>query len=97
MSASSPRPIATGIMVVVVPGFNAKAAEKLGKAINAAVADLAIRNPESIAADYVTSSIAVVTGRVDRPADRVDLIGHAIGAVQSATAGGGNRVVALKI
>jgi PleD family two-component response regulator len=82
-----------GLMVLVVPDLKSKAALDLGEALRTSVAKLGIRNSESIAANYVTISVAVVTGRVNRWIDRVDLLTRAVSAVPRVVAGGGNRVV----
>ena len=56
---------------------------------------LAIANPESIAADHVTASVAVVTGRSDAGIDRAQLLTRAIARCAGVAAAGGNRVVAM--
>ena len=81
------------MIVLVVPELQSKPALELGEALRAAVSRLGIANPESIAADHVTASVAVVTGRVKRWIDRVHLLTRAISAVPRVAAAGGNRVV----
>jgi sigma-B regulation protein RsbU (phosphoserine phosphatase) len=82
-----------GVIVLVAPEMDSKAAYKLGEALRAAVANLKIANPESIAANYVTVSVAVVTGKASRNSERLQLLTHAISAVSKVAAAGGNRVV----
>ena len=82
-----------GMIVLVVPELQAKPALDLAETLRAAISRLAISNPESIGADNVTASVAVVTGRVKRWIDRVHLLTRAMAAVPRAAAAGGNRVV----
>lgn len=82
-----------GLIVVIVPELKAKAATDLGEALRASVSKLHIANSESIAANYVTVSVAVVTGKVNRWVDRVDLLTRAVSGVPRIVAAGGNRVV----
>ncbi len=82
-----------GLIVLVVPEMKAKAASDLGEALCASVSKLRIANSESIAANYVTASVAVVTGKVNRWVDRVDLLTRAVSGVPRVVASGGNRVV----
>lgn len=82
-----------GMIVVVVPELRAQPAMELAETLREAVARLGIANSESIAADHVTASVAVVTGRVARWMDRVQLLTRAISAVPRIAAAGGNRVV----
>ena len=82
-----------GVIVLVVPELRSEAALELGEALRASVSRLGIANPESIAANHVTVSVAVVTGRVNRWTDRVHLLTQAISAVPRVAAVGGNRVV----
>lgn len=84
-----------GLIVAVVPELSNEAANGLGEALRAAVSRLVIANRESIAADHVTASVAVVTGRVDRWIDRVHLLTAAMAGVQDAAAAGGDRVVVM--
>lgn len=58
-----------------------------------AVASLKLDNPESIAANHITASVAVVTGKASRNSERLQLLTHAISAVSKVAAAGGNRVV----
>lgn len=82
-----------GTIVLIVPELGSKSALALGEALRASVSRLGIANPEAIAANHVTASVAVVTGRVNRWIDRVHLLTQAIGAVPRVAAAGGNRVV----
>ena len=81
-----------GLMVLVAPGLDAKPASNLAEALRGAVAALRIKNSEVIAANHVTASVAVVTGRANRGSDRIHLLTRAISAVPKAAARG-NRVV----
>jgi PleD family two-component response regulator len=85
----------SGMIVLIIPELRARAANALGEALRASVSRLAIRNAEAIAADHVTASVAVVTGRVDGWIDRAHLLTRAILAVPGVSAAGGNRVVAV--
>ena len=82
-----------GVIVLVAPEMESKPAAKLGEALRAAVANLRIANPEAIAANYVTASVVVVTGKAGRNNERLQLLTRAISAVSNAAAAGGNRVV----
>jgi PleD family two-component response regulator len=84
-----------GLVIIVAPDFNAVAAEKLAYAMRTAVAQLRIAHREAVAADHLTASAAVITGRVKEGFDRVKLLTQAITAVQRTTADGGNRVMAM--
>jgi len=82
-----------GMIVLIVPEMESKPALDLGEALRASISKLAILNPESIGANHVTASVAVVTGQVKRWIDRVHLLTLAMAAVPRAAAAGGNRVV----
>ena len=82
-----------GVIVLVAPEMGSEAALKLGEALRAAVSNLRIANAESIAANYVTASVAVVTGKASRNSERLQLLTRAISAVAKIAAAGGNRVV----
>lgn len=86
-----------GIMVVVVPEHDAAAAGRLGEALRAAIANLNILNSEAIAAEHVTASVVVVSGRARRGAERAQLLTHAISTIKGAVTSGGNRVFALNV
>ncbi len=85
----------SGVIVLIVPELRSRAAAALGEALRASVARLAIHNSESIVADHVTASVAVVTGRVDGWIERAHLMTRAVLAVPGVSASGGNRVVAV--
>jgi PleD family two-component response regulator len=85
----------SGVIVLIVPELRSRAASTLGEALRASVARLAIPNAESIVADHITASVAVVTGRVDGWIDRAHLLTRAVLAVPGVSAAGGNRVVAV--
>ena len=82
-----------GMIVIVVPELRAQPAMELAEALRSSVSKLGIANPESMAADHITASVVVVTGRVTRWVDRVQLLTRAISAVPRIAAAGGNRVV----
>lgn len=82
-----------GVIVLIAPEMESGRALKLGEALRASVSALSIANPESIAANHVTASVAVVTRRAGRTSERLDLLTHAISAVSKVAAAGGNRVV----
>lgn len=86
-----------GIIVLVAPDMGAVKATELGKALCTAVSRLRLSNSESVAADHVTASVAVVTGQVRRGTDRVQLLTYAISHVQAAAAAGGNRIAAVTL
>jgi PleD family two-component response regulator len=85
----------SGVIVLIVPELRSRGASALGEALRASVAQLAIHNAESIVADHVTASVAVVTGRVDGWIDRAHLLTRAVLAVPGVSASGGNRVVSV--
>jgi sigma-B regulation protein RsbU (phosphoserine phosphatase) len=82
-----------GLIVLVVPERTSRPTLELGEALRAAVSELNITNSESIAANHVTASVVVVSGRVDRWIDRFDLLTRAIKMIPRAVAAGGNRVL----
>src|SRR5262249_5788589 len=86
-----------GLIILVLPEYEAVPARKLAESLRAAVAKLDIANSEAIAADHVTASVAVITGTARRGLGRVHLLTHAIQTIKNATAAGGNRVVAVDI
>jgi PleD family two-component response regulator len=86
-----------GMIILVAPEFGAKSARELGEMLHSTVSKLRLPNSESIASNYVTASVAAVTGQVKRSIDRVHLLTQAIAKVQDATAAGGNRVLALTV
>jgi phosphoserine phosphatase RsbU/P len=82
-----------GVIVLVLPQQPSGPALKLGKALRAAISDLMIANPESIAANHVTASVAVITGRIKDGAGRIQLLTRAISVLSKVAAAGGDRVV----
>ena len=81
------------IIVLIAPEMQSDAALKLGEALRAAIADLRLPNPESIAANHVTASVTVVTGRASPGVDRIHLLTRAMSGLRKAVAAGGDRVV----
>jgi PleD family two-component response regulator len=84
-----------GMIILVAPEFGANAARELGETLHSMVAKLRLPNSESSVADYVTASVAAVTGQVRGSVERVHLLTQAIAKVQDAAGAGGNRVLAL--
>jgi PleD family two-component response regulator len=86
-----------GTIVLVLPELGAEAAQELGEALRAAVSRLAIANPESIAADHVTATVAVVSGNIRRGVNRAHLLAHAISTVSEGARGEGNQMIAVNV
>ena len=86
-----------GMIILVAPEVGTKAARELGEKLRATVAKLHVPNSELVVSDYVTASVAAITGQVKRAVDRVHLLTQAIAQVQDAAAAGGDRVVALTV
>ena len=84
-----------GLIILVVPELNASAARQLAEALRSSVSRLRHANPEAIAADHITASVAVTTGRVRSGPDRVKLLTRAIQTAQREGAKGSNSVVAI--
>jgi sigma-B regulation protein RsbU (phosphoserine phosphatase) len=82
-----------GVIVLVLPGQSREPALKLAEALRASVSALRIANPESIAANHVTASVAVVSGRAKGGTDRIHLLTRAISTLSKVTAAGGDLVV----
>jgi sigma-B regulation protein RsbU (phosphoserine phosphatase) len=82
-----------GMIVLVIPELQSEPAMQLGEVLRASVSNLGIKNRESIAANHITASVAVVSGRVDQPLDRVQMLTRALSAVPRIAAAGGNRVL----
>ena len=59
------------------------------------VQKLRLPHSEGVASDFVSASVAVVTGQAKRDIDRIQLLIQAISKVQQAATAGGNRVVAM--
>ncbi len=84
-----------GTIVLVAPELAANCARDLGETLRATVAKLRLPNSEAVASDYITGSVAAITGQVKRASDRVQLLTQAISRAQDASGEGGNRVLAL--
>jgi PleD family two-component response regulator len=82
-----------GTIVLVIPELRSEPALQLGEALRTSVSNLGIRNSESISANHVTASVAVVSGHVGQPTDGVQLLTRALAAVPRIAAAGGNRVL----
>ncbi len=82
-----------GIMIIIAPEFDAASAQKLGQTLRGAIAALRIGNRELVAADHITASASVVTGRAKGGAERAKLLMQAIANVQRITADGGDRLM----
>jgi PleD family two-component response regulator len=83
-----------GMMILVAPGLSANAARELAETLRATVQSLRLLNSESVASDYITASVASVTGRVKRTVDWVQLLTKAISGVQQVVSAGGNHILA---
>jgi PleD family two-component response regulator len=81
-----------GVIVLVAPGMESGAALALAETLRASVVASGISNPESIAADHVTASVAVVTGAARSSSDRLRILARALASVSKIAAAGGNRV-----
>ena len=86
-----------GLIILVAPEFGASSARELGATLHTTVAKLRLPNSESVVSDYVTASVAAITGQVRKGMDRVHLLTQAIAKVQDAAGAGGNRVLALTV
>jgi PleD family two-component response regulator len=86
-----------GVTVLVAPGANAEAAQRLGESLRAAVPKLRLPNFQSIVSDHFTASVAAIIGPRGREIDRVHLLRRAISAVRDVAATGGNRVFVLSV
>jgi sigma-B regulation protein RsbU (phosphoserine phosphatase) len=86
-----------GLIILVAPEFGASSARELGETLHTTVAKLRLPNSESAVSDYVTASVAAITGQVKKGIDRVHLLTQAISKVQDAAGAGGNRVLALTV
>ncbi len=84
-----------GMIILVAPELGANAAHELAETLHATVHKLRLPNSESVASDYVTASVAAITGRVTRDIDCIQLLTQAISRVQHAAMAGGNRVLAV--
>jgi PleD family two-component response regulator len=86
-----------GMIILVAPEFGATSARELGETLHSTISKLRLANSESTVSDYVTASVAAITGQVRRSIDRVHLLTQAIAKVQDAAEAGGNRVLALTV
>jgi len=86
-----------GMIVLVAPELDAAPARALAETLHATVQKLHLHNSEAIASDYVSVSVAAVTGRGRREIERIRILTQAITSVQQAVAAGGNRVVARSV
>ncbi len=84
-----------GMIILVAPELGANSACELAETLRATVQKLRLPNSKSVASDYVTASVAAITGRVKRTVDWVQLLTQTISSVQQAAGAGGNRVLAL--
>ncbi len=84
-----------GMIVLVAPSLGAAAALELANAVHGTVQKLRLPHSEGVASDFVSASVAVVTGQAKRDIDRIQLLIQAISKVQQAATAGGNRVVAM--
>jgi phosphoserine phosphatase RsbU/P len=83
-----------GMIILVAPELGADPARKLAEDLHATVQKLRLRNSESVESDYVTASVAAITGSAKRDVDRIKMLTQAITGVQQVAAAGGNRVFA---
>lgn len=84
-----------GMIVLVAPELDADGARELAETLHAIVEKLRLPNPESVVSDYVSASVAAISGCATRDVDRVQMLTQAITSVQQAAAAGGNRVLVL--
>jgi hypothetical protein len=78
-----------GSIILILPGYGATAANEVPEALRVSVSKLNIKNCESIAANHVTPSVAVVTGCVQHGLARVHLLTHALSTIKDAATAGG--------
>ena len=86
-----------GMIMLVGPELSAELARGLGERLCKTVATLQMANSESIAANYVTASVAVATGPTGASRDRMNLLSNAISTLRTAQAAGGNRMVGVAL
>jgi PleD family two-component response regulator len=86
-----------GTIILVAPEMGSKSARDLGETLRTTITKLHLPNSESVVSNYVSASVAAITGRVKQAVDRVQLLTLAISKVQDATREGGDRVLALTI
>ena len=83
------------MIVLVAPSLGAAGALELANAVHGTVQKLRLSHSEAVASDFVSASVAVVTGQGKRDIERIQLLIQAISKVQQAATAGGNRVVAI--
>ncbi len=86
-----------GIIILVAPELGADSARELGETLRRTVEKLHLQNSESVASDYVTASVVVITGRVKGAVDSVHLLTHVLAKLRDVAGAGGDRVLALTI
>ena len=84
-----------GLIVLVAPGYDRTAANRLAEALRAEVSALRLSNSEAMAADHVTATVAAVTGTTAHDPDRIRLMMQAIGAVHGTSARAGDEVISM--
>jgi PleD family two-component response regulator len=84
-----------GMIVLVAPDLGAAAALDLANIVHGTVQKLCLPHSEGVASDFVSATVAVVTGQAKRDIERIQLLIQAISKVQHAASAGGNRVVAM--
>jgi PleD family two-component response regulator len=84
-----------GMIVLVAPELGTGATRAFAHSLHTTVQKLRLPNPEAVTADYVTASVAAISGRAKRDVDRIQMLTQAITSVQQAAASGGNRVLML--
>lgn len=85
-----------GLIVIVAPGYDRAAANRLAEALRAEIAALRLSNREATIADHVTATVATVTGTSAHEPDRIRLMMQAIGAVHGSSARAGDEVISMK-
>jgi PleD family two-component response regulator len=83
-----------GMIILIAPELDDGPARALAETLHTTVQKLRLRNTEAIASDYVSVTVAAITGRARRDVERIKMLTQAITGVQKAAAAGGNRVVA---
>jgi phosphoserine phosphatase RsbU/P len=86
-----------GMIILVAPEFGPNSARELAETLHGTVAKLRLSNSDLSLSDYVTASVAAITGRVKQSIDRMHLLTQAIAKVQDAAEAGGNRVLSLTV
>lgn len=86
-----------GVIIVILPNHSAAAASRIGETLHKAIANLRIANSKSIAEDYVTASVAVVSGGVRGGIERARILSRALSAVRGVSVDGYNQLIAVDI